>query len=267
MALVRRPTAEFELTFKGDVSRYMEHEADMDPLDDPSVRDKIAFEQQSAAHEKRMRELSEQRHEQVIKQQILGLKLQKVAAEHEKSLIEEEARLRMNNLYYLNAMREGYAQGQESLRPHRRSRSHSVSGKPAYHDEASRARHVCSRCHHRGHYSRECNAIPYPVEARGRMTRRAGSRAGSRSRSRAGSRMGSRAGSTYGDYEEDDEDWEYDEEVWYSEDDEEHHYYYDERPRKVKGVPSDQGVLVVYTPGGGPGTVRYKSSVRTVIGS
>lgn len=37
---------------------------------------------------------------------------------------------------------------------------------------------------------------------------------------------------------------------------------YDERPRG-RGVPSDKGVLVMYTPGGGPASRR--SSVRHVV--
>ncbi|KAI5780219.1 hypothetical protein DFH27DRAFT_584252 [Peziza echinospora] len=227
------------------------------PLDDPEVQSVIE-------HERDMRLYSEQRHQETLKQQILDMEITKLAAQREAAREEAAARQRMHNLFMYSQQRaheqERIIHEQDAIirrarsGSRKRSRSRGREEQRAairqyHHDEAKRATHICGRCTRRGHYSAECGgALPgHLLEAP----------------QQARSRRGSRAGSVYS-YTEDERytEVEYDdEEGWYSEDEE--LYAEERRGRRSRSVPADQGVLVVYAPGGGAGTVR--SSVRHVV--
>ena len=214
-------------------------------------------------HERDMRLYSEQRHQETLKQQILDMEITKLAAQREVAREEAAARQRMHNLFVYSQHRaheqDRIIQEQDAIirrarsSSRKRSRSRGREEQRAairqyQHDEAKRATHICGRCTRRGHYSAECNgALPgHLLEA-----------------PPARSRRGSRAGSVFS-YTEDERYTEVDyeeEEGWYSEDEEA--YAEERRGRRSRSVPGDQGVLVVYTPGGGAGTVR--SSVRHVV--
>jgi len=219
-----------------------------DPLNNPEV-------QKAIEHERDLRLLSEQNHQETIRRQLLALEIEKTTAQRNKLQAEEESRQRMHNLYMLSQQQQQmqlmayhHHHHQRSRSTHHRSRSRSRARDIEF-DERRRALHVCGGCGHRGHYSVECkshstthllldgprSSAPalLPAPSRGRRSRR-----------------GSVASS-------DEEDFVA---VYSDEDDDE----YSSEWRKGVTVPSDSGVLVMYAPGGGPASRR--SSVRHVVG-
>ena len=225
-----------------------------EPLENPEV--KAAIE-----HEQRLRMLSEKSHQETLKQQMLGMEIERVRLQRLKAQTEEASRQRMQRLYLLSQQEQfmaaqAHAHAQARRRAHtrhrsrsRHHRSRSRSSAPSIeHDEHRRSAHTHCRCgHHRGHYSSECRSCSHghllldgprssapallPAPSRGRRSRR-----------------GSVAGSDEDDY------------AVYS-DDEERGWYSD--GNDGRSIPADNGVLVMYGPGGGPASRR--SSMRHVV--
>ena len=229
-----------------------------EPLENPEV--KAAIE-----HEQKLRMLSEKSHQETLKQQMLGMEIERVQLQQLKAQSEEASRQRMQRLYLLSqqeqlmaAQAQAYAHGRRhahsrhrSRSRHHRSRSRS-SARSVEYDGHRRSVHTHCRCGHpRGHYSGECRSCSHghllldgprssapallPPPPRGRRSRR-----------------GSVAGSDEDDYAvySDDED-----RGWYSDG--------NEALAVGRSVPADKGVLVMYGPGGGPASRR--SSMRHVV--
>lgn len=228
-----------------------------EPLENPEV--KAAIE-----HEQKLRMLSEKSHQETLKQQMLGMEIERVQLQRLKAQSEEASRQRMQRLYLLSQQEQMAAQAHayaharhrahsrhRSRSRHHRSRSRS-SARSIEYDEHRRSMHTHCRCgHHRSHYSGECRTCSHghllldgprssapallPAPSRGRRSRR-----------------GSVASSDEEDY------------AVYS-DDEERAWYSDGNEALAVGrpVPADKGVLVMYGPGGGPASRR--SSMRHVV--
>ncbi|KAF8475072.1 hypothetical protein BDZ91DRAFT_845248 [Kalaharituber pfeilii] len=229
------------------------------PLDDPDVKKELDYE-------KRMRMLAEQRHQETLKQQIIEAEITKAAVARQSAIDEERARERMNRLYMLSqqqqqqqmilhaaayaADREHHRHARHRSRSTHRSRSRSRYSEVEEERARRRAHHVCSKCSRKGHYSIECTSYTVPhthlLEGNPRMSAPALLPSSHRGRRSSRGSVYSCSGDEYEEYEED--------EIWYS----------DGYEGEVEGVPADKGVLVMYTPGGGPGSTR--SSVRHVVG-
>jgi len=239
------------------------------PLENPEVRAAIA-------HEQNLRKLSEQSHQETLKRQLLEIEITKASAQKERVRQEENARDRMQRLYMLSQQQQqqqmmfmaaeeahhkyhsshhhhGRSRSTHSTRSRSRVRSRSRSREIEY-DEHRRSIHTCGRCHHKGHYSKECHHNHHVTHHRSNSTLllEGGPRSSAPALLGPGSSRGrrSRRGSTVGS----DDDYAVEsEEDWWSDE-------YEGRT-----VPSDSGVLVMYAPGGGPATRR--SSIRHVVGA
>jgi len=241
------------------------------PLENPEVKAAIA-------HEQNLRMLSEQSHQETLKRQILEMEIAKTAVQRDKVRQEQEANSRMQRLYMLSqqqqqhqmvlrdaarAAEEAHHRYHSSLHHGRsrsahsrsRSRARSVSRSTEIeYDEHRRSTHVCGRCHHKGHYSKECRH--HTIAHRTTLLLENGPRSSAPAllgpgSSRGRSRRGSTVCSSEDEYalgsEEEDEGW-----------------WSDERETVSVSVPTDSGLLVAYAPGGGPASRR--SSFRHVVG-
>lgn len=240
------------------------------PLENPEVKAAIA-------HEQNLRMLSEQSHQETLKRQILEMEIAKTAVQRDKVRQEQEANSRMQRLYMLSQQQQQQQQHQMVLRDaaraaeqahhryhsslyhgrsrsaHSRSRSRARSSSRSMvieYDEHRRSTHVCGRCHHKGHYSKECR---HHTTHRTTLLLENGPRSSAPAllgpgSSRGRSRRGSTVCSSEDEYALDSEE----DEGWWSD------------GRETISVPTDSGLLVAYTPGGGPASRR--SSFRHVVG-
>lgn len=212
-------------------------------------------------HERTLRMYAEQRHQETIKQQLLELEIAKSKHELEQRTMEDEARARIHDVCMLSLAEQAQQQAMQIYQPppavvSHHHHHHSSPPRFSSHHEERRYRrdhHICSRCGHRGHYSKYCRVAPpsrmlgpgpSSAPVRGYLTAVGG------------------GASTVGGYSTDDDEWVVGHEEYYDHEIDENGYpvaYDDDEPRH-------NGVLVYYEGGAAPGTAAPRSSVRHVIG-
>ncbi|RPB28643.1 hypothetical protein L211DRAFT_833620 [Terfezia boudieri ATCC MYA-4762] len=248
------------------------------PLENPEVKAAIA-------HEQNLRMLSEQSHQETIRRQILEIEIAKTAVQRDKVRQEEEASRRMQRLYMLSQQqqqqqmilraaeeahykyhpthqhgrsRSTHSRSRSRVRSRSRSRSRDIE---IEYDEQRRSTHTCGRCHHKGHYSKECHNHHHATHHRSSsmLLLEGGPRSSAPALLGPGCSRGrrSRRGSTVCSSDDEHAVDSDSDSGWWSDG-----YEGSRDVRRV--VPSDEGVLVMYAAGGGPAT--RKSSIRHVVG-